>query len=277
MTIQTIKKLIPQRAMNVLRDLRERYRLAQMQPKDFAANNLIANDNFPITDFLNNAEIFQNWEQDKNDITQILGHEDKYGGVNPGDRRAIYTLIASLKPKHTLEIGTHIGASTLYIARALKAADNDGKLTTVDILDVNAPDAPWKTIGLKASPYQNAKSLDCAESITFTQSGSTTFLSQTDQKFDFIFLDGDHGAHTVYEELSLALKALAPNGVILLHDYYTNGNALFPDNNIIPGPYRALERIQAENNTISVQPLGHLPWTTKQGSRMTSLAVITAK
>lgn len=42
------------------------------------------------------------------------------GGVNPGDRRAIYHLIRSLKPRSVLEIGTHIGVSTLYIALALK-------------------------------------------------------------------------------------------------------------------------------------------------------------
>ena len=44
----------------------------------------------------------------------------KWGGVNPGDRQAVYYLIMALKPQNVLEVGTHIGASMPHIARALK-------------------------------------------------------------------------------------------------------------------------------------------------------------
>jgi len=65
--------------------------------------------------------------------------------------------------------------------------------------------------------------------------------------------------------------------VILLHDYYPGARPLFPDGNIISGPYRALERIIRENPSIEVRPLGALPWETKLGSHMTSLALVTRR
>jgi hypothetical protein len=70
---------------------------------------------------------------------------------------------------------------------------------------------------------------------------------------------------------------LNDGGVILLHDYYPKGRALFPDGNVISGPYRALERVIKENPKIEVKPLGALPWETKLGSHMTSLALVTRR
>lgn len=272
-----VKKILPVAAINTLRDAREKKGLAKIGNKTFKTHNLITNDNLPLNNILNDQELEKRWETDKQDIAKIFEHQDKYGGVNPGDRRAIYTIITGLKPQNVLEVGTHIGASTLYIARALKGSDRASSLTTVDIVNVNAPDAPWKKIGLPQSPVQMLRALDCAENVIFEKSSSLEYLKNTDQKFDFIFLDGDHSAATVYEETALALDALTPGGIIMLHDYYPNGKALFPDNNIITGPYRALERIKSENPDIQVQPLGALPWETKQGSHNTSLAMVTKK
>lgn len=272
-----VKKILPVAAINTLRDAREKKGLAKIGNKTFKTHNLITNDNLPLNNILNDQELEKRWETDKQDIAKIFEHQDKYGGVNPGDRRAIYTIITGLKPQNVLEVGTHIGASTLYIARALKGSDRASSLTTVDIVNVNAPDAPWKKIGLPQSPVQMLRALDCAENVIFEKASSLEYLKNTDQKFDFIFLDGDHSAATVYEETALALDALTPGGIIMLHDYYPNGKALFPDNNIITGPYRALERIKSENPDIQVLPLGALPWETKQGSHNTSLAMVTKK
>lgn len=272
-----VKKVLPASAINTLRDAREKKGLAKIENKSFKTHNLITNDNLPLSNALSDKKIEAQWEKDKQDIAKIFEHQDKYGGVNPGDRRALYSIIAFLTPKNVLEVGTHIGASTVYIARALTANLQKSSLTTVDVVDVNAPNAPWKNIGLAQSPMQMLEALNCSKNVTFEKSSSLDYLKKTDQKFGFIFLDGDHSAATVYSEMSLALEALAENGVIMLHDYYPEGKALFPDKNIITGPYRALERIKAENADIQVQPLGALPWETKQGSHNTSLALVTKK
>ena len=99
-------------------------------------------------------------------------------------------------------------------------------------------------------------------------------MKKTDKKYDFIFLDGDHTAQAVYKEVSAALSILESGGVILLHDYYPDARPLFPDGNIIGGPFKALERICKETPEIKVIPLGNLPWPTKQDTHTTSLALV---
>jgi predicted O-methyltransferase YrrM len=94
------------------------------------------------------------------------------------------------------------------------------------------------------------------------------------QRYDFIFLDGDHLASAVYQEFCAALSLLKTGGAILLHDYYPGAEPLYPDKDTISGPFQALERIRKENRAIGILPLGDLPWPTKQGKRVTSLALI---
>jgi len=216
------------------------------------------------------------WEKDHANVKELYGSDDKMGGVNPGDRRALYYLIMALKPNNILEVGTHIGASTLYIARALKRLGEDGKVSSVDIIDVNDPmRGAWKSGGLSCSPKEFAEQLQCVDRITFYEKDSLQFMQATKQRYDLIFLDGDHRARTVYQEVSSALPLLSPNGVLLLHDYYPAGKPLFPDNGIVAGPFYALNRIQKENPGIKVLPLGALPWPTKQGTTITTLAIVT--
>jgi predicted O-methyltransferase YrrM len=187
----------------------------------------------------------------------------------------LFYLVCALKPQQVLEVGTHIGGSTLYLARALKLASQSGKVTTVDIADVNDPQTgAWKQFGLPMSPSACARRLDCLEQIEFITAPALAFLSQTKRRFDLIFLDGDHSACAVYREVSASLRILNEGGVILLHDYYPRARPLFPDGVVIPGPCLAMERIRRENQAIEVHPLGALPWETKQGSHMTSLALV---
>jgi predicted O-methyltransferase YrrM len=196
----------------------------------------------------------------------------KTGGINPGDRRAAYYLIRSLKPASVLEIGTHVGASTLHIAAGLKQ-NGGGDLTTVDIRDVNAPDGYWKHFGLVRSPGDAISEIGMTSRVEFKTVPSVTALAES-SSYDFIFLDGDHAAATVYVELPLALRRLRPNGLILLHDYFPDGKPLWKNNRAIQGPFLACSRIKREGARLNIIPLGALPWPTKLGSNVTSLAIV---
>ena len=90
----------------------------------------------------------------------------------------------------------------------------------------------------------------------------------------FRFLDGSHLAATVYRELPRALRRLAPDGVLLLHDYFPGGRPLWQSGAVIRGPYLAARRLLSEGWPIKLQPLGRLPWPTKLGSNVTSLALV---
>src|ERR1019366_1810559 len=117
-----------------------------------------------IENLFKSEEIQNRWNASKKEI-DILSIPDGSGGVNPGDRRAIYYLICKFKPSSVLEVGTHIGASTLHIASALYTSQiKSGKnaiLTTVDIADVNSiVRKPWLKYGTKYSPAEMINKLN---------------------------------------------------------------------------------------------------------------------
>lgn len=272
---QLIKAVVPRPFLHTAVEARDWLGLTTLPRRSFDCANLREADTLPMGEVFGNKDIAAAWEQDYNKIEHLYGHEDKLEGVNPGDRRALYYLILALKPDNVLEVGTHIGASTLHIARALKRLNQNGRMTTVDIVDVNDPECgAWKKLGLPKSPKEFARELECLDLIDFHTAASVDLMRRTSQRYDFVFLDGDHSARTVYQEMSAALFLLRNRGVILLHDYYPGVKALYPHGATIGGPYHALERIRKEDPAIEVLPLGDLPWLTKQGKRATSLALV---
>jgi predicted O-methyltransferase YrrM len=255
-----VKAIVPRSMLSKVVETRNWIGLATLRKRKFDSSNLRAADAISLVDVWENKEIGAEWEKDYSTIKYLYGHQDMMEGVNPGDRRALYYLIMALKPQNVLEVGTHIGASTLYIARALKRLNRNGRITTVDIIDVNHPThGLWKKLGLKKSPAEFARELECLDLIDFHTQPSIEFMDSTRRHFDFVFLDGYHGARTVYEEVGAALRLLDSEGVVLLHDYYPRGKALYPRELAIGGPFYALHRIRKENLAIDVLHLAICP------------------
>lgn len=272
---RAIRSILPRPIVVRYDDFMDRLHLEQLPQKIFDAGNVRCLVSRDLSRFFSDPEIFAAWEEDHAAIARFYHDKELFLGVNPGDRRAIYFLIMGLKPRNVLEIGTHIGASTISIAAALRRLNEGGNLTTIDIVDVNHPEhGPWNKAGMSKSPANCAWEISSTDQIHFHTGPSLKFMRETNQRFDFIFLDGEHAGRTVYEELSAALPLLQKDGVILLHDYYPEVKPLFPNGVIIPGPFRAMARIYKENPVIEVLPLGVLPWPTKLGTNVTSLALV---
>lgn len=241
----------------------------------FSEKNLRLKSEIDLASILSNPDASRSWDTHHDKIKSVYGDKKLIGGVNSGDRRILYYHAMALSPKNILEIGTNIGCSTLYLASALKQIGGEAKITSVDIEDVNHPETGiWKKIGLAASPREMSEQIDCSKFIDFRTMPSLNFLTETDQKYDLIFIDGDHRAKAVYREVSAALPLLNSGGIIMLHDYYPFGEALFPDKKRISGPFQAFERISRENQNIIALPIGQVPWTTKQNTNLTSLAIV---
>ncbi len=251
-----------------------REKLQEIPSIPYDSTNLANISETQLREWLNNNEIVTAWKSIKDDI-QSLNLPEMTGGVNPGDQRAIFYLISAFKPKTVLEVGTHIGCSTVHIASALKALPEKSFLT-VDIRDVNDSEKqPWKEFNSPASPAQLIQKIGCQDFTQFKVSTSLDFFQTSDQTFDFIFLDGLHDAYMVYQEIPVALQHLNQGGVILLHDYFPNEQPLWEGYPAITGPYLAVKRLQDEGANLRVIPLGELPWETKLGTNMTSLALLT--
>jgi len=268
-----IKKLIPTALKQPARDYIDR-RTFRRQPKlPFDGTNLCPHSRIDLAAAMNDAAIGAAFAEDNANIASTYGAGEIFGGVNPGDRRALYYLIAHFRPKRVLEIGTHVGASTVYTASALRRFVDGGQLTTADIADVNGPNAAWHSLGMPASPARYISDLGLEGITTFVTKPAAEML-RAPERYDLIFLDGDHSPLAVYREISAALSILNLAGLILLHDFYPGGKPLTPDGGAISGPSTAAVRINGETREIVFVPLGILPWQTKGGGNATSLALL---
>jgi predicted O-methyltransferase YrrM len=274
-----LASLLPQRVQGFLGATKQRVELGLVERTPCDTSPLRRDlDEARLRGILSSPALAAAWDRVAPELSQLFGAGPRGGGVNPGDRRAIFCLVHALAPRSVLEIGTHIGASTIHIAAALRAGGPGarGQLTTVDVIDVNDPvTRPWTRSGSSRAPREMIESIGSGDQTQFVTRPSLEYLAHCGQHYDFIFLDGDHAARTVYREVPAALRALNPGGVILLHDFYPHLRPLWSDGVVIAGPWLATERLRAEGAAFTVLPLGELPWPTKLGSRVTSLAVVT--
>jgi predicted O-methyltransferase YrrM len=104
-----------------------------------------------------------------------------------------------IKPDmNVLEIGCHRGVSSSLVSSYCKR---------LDCVDINYTDE-MKTL------------VDSTDNIYFHQNDSSSFLRDTDHKYDFIYLDAVHSYDFVKRQIKEAYPALSPNGVIGGHDYH---------------------------------------------------------
>jgi predicted O-methyltransferase YrrM len=190
------KRLIPTALKQPVRDYIND-RALRLQPNlPFAGTKLRRHSQIDLAAVMNDATIGAAFAEDHARIATAYGTGEIFGGVNPGDRRALYHLIARVQPKRVLEIGTHVGASTIYIASALRRFVLGGELTTADIADVNGPNAAWRSLGMSAAPARYISDLGLEGITTFVTKSAAEML-KTSERYDLIFLDGDHSTLAV--------------------------------------------------------------------------------
>ena len=272
--------LIRDRARQLVKAQRQRLALRRVARATCSAAPLAKEvDGQRLRNIFASPEIAREWRSAERTIAD-LGIADKALGVNPGDRRALYYLVRAFRTRTLLEIGTHIGASTVHAAAALRAnrSEEGGdsyRMTSVDLIDVNDPrSAPWVRYGSRLSPRGLVTAVGAGDHVTFVIAPALQYLRSCDDRYDFVFLDGDHSATAVYQEIVAALRVLNQGGVVLLHDYFPRLRPLWSNDSVISGPWLGAQRLKAEGAGIDILPLGELPWETKLSSSVTSLALL---
>ena len=281
-----VKKILPKSLYAKIKQVRNSERVETLKLNAVGkikldASNLRSSSSVESDNIFKDKDIWKAFENYEAKI-QALNIPDLTGGVNIGDRKALFFILNYFKPKSVLEVGTHIGASTVHVASALDYNFKQHKVkstfSTLDIRDVNCTkDKPWLKFDSPKSPKDLIADLDLSITTGFMSQDSLEYFETTTDTYDFIFLDGDHSAQTVYKEVPKAIKCLNPNGIILLHDYFKLGDSANPNNNFNSGPYLAIQRHIKEGADIKVIPFGDLPWETKHGSKRTSLALLLCK
>lgn len=277
---ELLKSLLPQIFVDSIRTTRAKSKLRTHQPMPFPIERLADSKSIDINEILNNPICKSDWSVVSPIIDRLLPANEVDWAVSPGDRRALFYLVRALRPRFILEIGTHIGGSSLHLAAALRLLrieepEVPRKLITVDIVDVNDPvHGAWQSLRLPRSPREMMELYGVTELVEFLTKPALEYLQETNNLFDFIFLDGSHDAIDVYREIIFATNLLYPGGVILLHDFYPNNKPLYPNLSTLPGPYLAVERLKRERAPILEIPLGNLPWLAKCGTNKTSLCLV---
>jgi len=131
-----------------------------------------SNQSISITDFGAGSHINNSKRRKLKDIAKNSAKNSKYG-------KLLYRIIKYYKPKNILELGTSLGISTLYLAKArenTKVYTLEGCPQTAKIAEQNFSKLDVKNINLTLGDFQNT-------------------LKKTLQKIhplDLAFIDGNH-------------------------------------------------------------------------------------
>ncbi len=147
----------------------------------------------------------------------------------PLDLWVFQEIMYETRPDVIVEAGTYKGGSSYYYAKMLDLL-GAGRVITVDIVDF--PDKPQH------------------DRITFIK-GSSTAPEVIEQIKSLIrpgervmvFLDSDHHAPHVTQELALYSQLVTPGNYLIVEDTHFNGHPIFPD--FGPGPWEAVDNFFA--------------------------------
>lgn len=116
--------------------------------------------------------------------------------------KLLFSVVFNLQPKKMLEIGTAIGYSGTLLLNATK-----GSLTTIENFEDNYQ--------LAIKHFESAGLKDRVIPIFDDAYNAIVQLSQNNEKFDFIFLDGPKGQYIKYLPI---LKSMLNDGGVLFAD-----------------------------------------------------------
>jgi caffeoyl-CoA O-methyltransferase len=126
--------------------------------------------------------------------------------------RLLTALVAMLRPRLVLEIGTFTGYSALSMAEALPP---DGRIVTCDISEEHVAIAREH---IARTPH--------ADRIEILLGPAQQSVEGLQGPFDLVFIDADKGGYLGYYEA--VLPKLAPDGVILVDNVLWSGRVVDP-------------------------------------------------
>lgn len=164
------------------------------------------------------GELFVDWLQ--NFLTQTVpprepllqrleeqAARDNLPIIHPEVGQFLRFLIHLHRPLSILEVGTAIGYSTIWMARA---AGPEARIKTIEINENHAYEA-----------WLNFKEAGVDHQIHGIVGDAVDLIGKLDTTFDFIFLDAAKGQYLTFFESALAL--LNPRGLIVADNVLLNG------------------------------------------------------
>lgn len=136
--------------------------------------------------------------------------------ISPAEGMWLYEMCRTLRPKQTLEIGLAYGFSTIYFLAAIH--DNgSGFHIAIDPFQ-HHPDRPWRGIGVN-----QCEKLAMTHAFRFIDERSAPALADLargKQRFELIFVDGNHRFDNVLVDFTLSAELCPLGGYIVLDDLW---------------------------------------------------------
>ena len=189
--------------------------------------------------------------------------KDKY--PNWFDQYAVDYFSLFLKPfkgnpnLNFLQIGVFTGDATKWLVKNILTGQNS-KLTDVDTWTGSYENIhknfKWDDVELfydkRIKPYKNV--------IKYKKYSKDFFIENT-EKFDFIYIDGDHTSNGVYDDANYALKCLKVGGLLAFDDFLWEHESRNPK--LSPGP--GINKFISENiDKVSVLIALNQLWLVKE-------------
>ncbi|NLW25551.1 MAG: O-methyltransferase [Clostridia bacterium] len=167
--------------------------------------------------------------------------------VEPEVGQLLSLLIKITRPKNVLEIGTAIGYSTIWMARALEIGS---QITTIELLP-----------GRYKQALKNFQKAGLHDKIKSINGDAREILPNLQENYDFIFLDAAKGQYP--EFFKLTPQILKPGGLLVFDNVLINGWVIdlkFPERRKKTMVYRMrnfLEELKNNKDYLtSIIPLG---------------------
>jgi len=156
-----------------------------------------------------------------------MGHHEDLQSLNLGFGFLYYGLARTLRPEHTLVIGSGYGFTVVCLGLALK--DNGrGRLTFVDPSYSLAGDGPFKTVGGRGmwndpeKVHEHFRQFGVEGVTTHYRMESAAFFDAYGEtglpRIDLALIDGNHSFTHVRDDFLRVLERSRKNTYIFLHD-----------------------------------------------------------
>jgi len=162
---------------------------------------------------------------------------------NPCDLWVVVELIQTLRPTAIVETGTHVGGSATFYADMGRLAEAPCTVVTVDINPKWDYDPATRGIvSLKGASTDARVHRQVVDEVAGAR--------QRRDGHVMVFLDSDHGASNVLDELELYAPLVTRGSYIVVEDTNVNGHPSFPSHG--PGPWEAVDQFLAANTEFVV-------------------------
>lgn len=136
--------------------------------------------------------------------------------MDPRELKIMADVVVRYDKCRMLQIGTSSGTTVFHMAPILRKIG--GKLVTVDI-DKSPGGGTYDDPIVRNSKFQTALTKSGYEDVVEVhRNGSDVFFEQNKDKFDVIFIDGDHRYEQAKRDFDNSVLCMVHNGTIFLHD-----------------------------------------------------------